>query len=282
MSPAVELLRATLPSVPAVNLLPGIRKTGAEDLQSLTMTRAQVRVDADHVAAYAEVCGFAVDGTVPVTYWHLLGFPLHLRVMAEPGFPFPALGCVHVANTITRHHDVPISGVVDVTARPVDLLPHPRGRTVDLLTTVSQDGVVVWEGRSTYLRRRPGSGSGPGTPELPDVPASESPWPLAANLGRRYAAVAGDYNPIHLYPLTARVLGFKRPIAHGMWSLARCLAELVDATRETVTLDVVFRKPLLLPGAAAFGSRADGAELLFSLSDPATGAPHLKGRLATA
>ena len=49
---------------------------------------------------------------------------------------------------------------------------------------------------------------------------------LAKDLGRRYAAISGDYNPIHLGALSAKLFGFKQAIAHGMWSKARCLAAL--------------------------------------------------------
>ncbi|SCD77380.1 MaoC like domain-containing protein, partial [Streptomyces sp. DpondAA-D4] len=50
-------------------------------------------------------------------------------------------------------------------------------------------------------------------------------WRLPGDLGRRYGAVSGDRNPIHLHPLTARLFGFPRHLAHGMWTVARCLAE---------------------------------------------------------
>ncbi len=51
-------------------------------------------------------------------------------------------------------------------------------------------------------------------------------WKLAGDLGRRYGAVSGDRNPIHLYPLTAKAFGFPTNIAHGMWTLARSLSAL--------------------------------------------------------
>ena len=56
------------------------------------------------------------------------------------------------------------------------------------------------------------------------MPPGGVEWRLPGDLGRRYAAVSGDRNPIHLYALTAKAFGFPRQIAHGMWSKARCLA----------------------------------------------------------
>ena len=58
-----------------------------------------------------------------------------------------------------------------------------------------------------------------------------------------------DYNPIHLYGFTAKLFGFPRAIAHGLWSAARCLALLQDKLpTPPVAYSVQFKQPLLLPG----------------------------------
>ncbi|MEV5316138.1 MaoC/PaaZ C-terminal domain-containing protein [Streptomyces sp. NPDC052687] len=77
-------------------------------------------------------------------------------------------------------------------------------------------------------------------------------WPLGGDLGRRYAAVSGDRNPIHLHPLTARLFGFPRPIAHGMWTLARCLA--AHGTPDAVRVRARFLAPVPLPGTVEFAA----------------------------
>jgi acyl dehydratase len=89
--------------------------------------------------------------------------------------------------------------------------------------------------------------------------------------------VSGDHNPIHLYPLTAKALGFPRQIAHGMWSKARCIAALENRLPDAVRVDVAFKKPIILPGKVAFGSTPTNDGYAFSLSNPKTGAPHLAG-----
>ncbi len=76
---------------------------------------------------------------------------------------------------------------------------------------------------------------------------------MPSDLGRRFAPVSGDYNPIHLTAITARALGFPRAIAHGMWSKARCVAALsgrLGAGRAEV--EVRFKQPVLLPTKVAF------------------------------
>ena len=114
------------------------------------------------------------------------------------------------------------------------------------------------------------------------VPAGPVVWRLPGDLGRRYAAVSGDHNPIHLYPLTAKAFGFPRQIAHGMWTKARCVAALDNRLPDAVTVRVEFKKPVFLPGTVALGSRIDDDGVAFSLTRPKDGAPHLVGRAAPA
>ena len=113
-----------------------------------------------------------------------------------------------------------------------------------------------------------------------DVVPGRIAWRLAGDVGRRYAAVSGDHNPIHLHPLTAKALGFRRQIAHGMWSLARCVAALENRTPDAVTVDATFTKPIFLPGTVMFGQDAvdDEHGIAFALTSPKGGAPHLVGR----
>ena len=71
---------------------------------------------------------------------------------------------------------------------------------------------------------------------------------MPSDLGRRYGVVAGDKNPIHLWPITAKLFGFKRHIIHGMWLLARAVAELdTDVAEGRVQIDVSFKRPVFCP-----------------------------------
>jgi hypothetical protein len=47
-----------------------------------------------------------------------------------------------------------------------------------------------------------------------------------------------------------------------------------------VTVEVAFKKPILLPGSVAFGSTRSSDGYAFSLTRPKDGAPHLLGRLS--
>lgn len=278
------MLKAALPVVPGVGSLPGVRRSG-DALPDLTLVRKDVALDRDHVAAYAEVCGFGIRETVPLTYPHMLAFPLHMAIMTDADFPFPAMGMVHLENTITQHRAIGAGETVDVSVRPADLRPHPKGMAFDVLTEVRAGGELMWEETSTLLRRGKPHEDAPASAlaDLETVPGTGTTWRLPADLGRSYAAVSGDHNPIHLYPLTARALGFKRQIAHGMWTKARSLAALEGRLPDAVRIDVAFKKPVFLPSTVAFGSRAvergvKRPDYAFALTSAKDGAPHLVGR----
>src|SRR4051812_24707607 len=276
------LLKAALPVVPGVNLLPGVRRTGG-DLPALTLTRHDVPVEADHVAAYASLCGFPLKDTLPLPYPHLLAFGLHMEIMTDRSFPFPAVGTVHIGNSITQHRPIRRDERLQVAACAENLRPHPKGRVFDMVTTVYSRGELVWEETSTFLRRGGGAGPAPvadGGTAFPDAPPTGTVWRLPGDLGRRYAAVSGDHNPIHLHPLTAKAFGFPRHIAHGMWSMARCVGALENRLADAGTGDGAVKKPVVLPGSVAFGSLPADGGYVFSLTRPTDGSPHLAGRTA--
>ncbi|HEU5043561.1 MAG TPA: MaoC/PaaZ C-terminal domain-containing protein [Nocardioidaceae bacterium] len=298
------MLKAALPVLPGVSAIPGVRKSG-DTLPQLTLTRHDVAIDREHVERYSRVCGFSLKESLPLTYPHVLAFGLHMAIMTDPSFPFPAVGTVHIGNAITAHRPIAASERLQVTCRPQSLRPHPKGRAFDLTTEVHSAGELVWEETTTLLRRGRDEPDAESGPAFADVPPSGVSWRLPADLGRRYAAVSGDHNPIHLYRLTAKAFGFPRQIVHGMWSKARCLAALEGRLPDAVTVEVAFKKPVLLPGTVALGTRrtdggragrhpaGDGVRANaiasaflacwdFSLTSPRSGAPHLLGRATPA
>lgn len=271
------MVKAALPMVPGVNQLPGIKKTGGE-LPDVVLQRDEV-VERSAVERYDEVCGFRIRDVAPIPYLHMLAFPLHMELMTDSRFPFPAIGTVHLENSMTQHRPVAIGESVSLALQAANLRTSTKGRAWDMNVTATVGDEVVWESTSTYLRVGKGDkeNGDPGM-SLDPVDVKGPVWSLPDNLGRRYGAVSGDRNPIHLYPLTAKALGFPRHIAHGMWSKARCIAALENRLPDRVRIDVAFKKPIFLPGKAQFGAEETATGWNFALISPKTGAPHLMGR----
>lgn len=230
----------------------GFTRPGAKgDLPGHRLMLTGVEQDVRRLADYCDVTGSILSDRLPATWLHVLTFPLQVRLMSDRDFPFPMMGMVHVANSMTQHRPVRVGESLTLTTWADGLAPHRRGHTVDVLGEARVGDDVVWEGRSTYLVRGSGgedAGSPPEQGERHAIPTSElATWTLPKDLGRRYAKVSGDANPIHLTALTAKALGFPRAIAHGMWTHARALAAVQPRLPEAFTADAQFGKPVLLP-----------------------------------
>lgn len=276
--------RPNLGALYARSVVTGI--TGGEQLPDLELVLPDLEVDRGRLADYDRVCGFRLRDALPSTYPHVLCFPLAVQLMSEPAFPFALPGLVHIANRIIQHRPVLADEPLTLRVRANDLRPHPKGRQFDIVAEARRDDQVVWEGASTYLRRGGGDGAstespaGPAPRDGPEVDTPRVIWEVPADAGRRYAAVSGDRNPIHLHPLTARLFGFPRQIAHGMWTKARCLAALEGRLPDSLRVAVAFKKPLVLPGRVAFVDRGDGDDWRFAARDPGSGKPYLFGEVS--
>jgi MaoC like domain len=258
-------------------VLTGFRRKGGE-LPDTEYSLPGVAVDREHLAAYNRVCGFRLADELPATYPHLLAFPLQIKLMAGGDFPFPLVGSVHVANRITQVRPLRLDEKLDLRVHLENLRDHPRGRQFDVVSEALVDGEVAWTDVSTYLRRGGGTGRTERN-ERTETPAPTATWRVPDDIGRRYGEVSGDRNPIHLYRLTARMFGFPRAIAHGMWTKARCLAAFEGRLPDAYTVDVAFKLPVLLPATVAFAAHEQGDGWRFDLTGAKNGKPHLTGEI---
>ena len=243
-------------------------RSGRGPLPERTLRLTDVRVDRDRLLRYQHLCGFPAGDVLPHTWPQVLAFPLQTELMARRDFPLALPGLVHLENDTTVHRPLTADDVLELSVRAEHLREHHRGLLVDLVTEVAVAGEPAWTGRSTYLRKGTSHDVTRAAP-APETPAGgpSAVWRLPGDTGRRYAAVSGDVNPIHLHRLTARAMGFPRAIAHGMYSTARVLAALGPATSGPSSSHVWFRKPLLLPGTVALAvERRGGGEVVAGLT----------------
>ncbi|WP_414158984.1 MaoC family dehydratase [Pseudomonas sp. BNK-45] len=224
--------------------------------------RCWISVEPRRLEAYRQVCGYLDNGLLPATYPHVLAFALQMQLLTDPAFPFPLLGLIHLANRIRILRPMGNVGSVRVAVRAGNLQPHAKGAVFDLLTTVDDLLGPLWEAESRMLCRGVQVPGEPGAlPSMSGLGLNEvSRWQAQSDIGRRYARVSGDYNPIHLSAWSARLFGFPRAIAHGLWNKARALAALSDTLpAANIEVTVQFLKPLLLPGEVRLLASAAGS-----------------------
>lgn len=217
-----------------------------------------VTPDVGVLTAYQHLIGETAGDVLPAGFIHALAFPLAMSVMNRDDFPLPLLGMIHLSNHVEQRSPVFFTEPLDITARVGNLRGHRAGTQLDVIAEVRGTGMpdIRWTGVSTYLAKgvflpgidKPSASSRP--PEF-NAPNPTAMWQLGVDTGRAYAAVSGDFNPIHLSVLSAKALGMRRSIAHGMYLASRALAEIGAAKGDSFSWKVDFDSPVFLPARVA-------------------------------
>jgi hypothetical protein len=257
-------------------------KTGfynlGDDLPRLSIDVSPFNLCGENLKRYRQVCGFQSQ-QVPITYFFVVAFPLFIRLMLDKRFPLRPMGLVHLRNHIDVRQAIDASSPISIKATVGTSELSAKGLEWDIETLVQSRGEIVWTAKSTFLHRcRTGISRQVTKPTQPSGQIEQ--WSLPADTGRRYAKVSGDYNPIHLSDISARLLGFKRAIAHGMWSKARCLAALESQLPSAgYQINTSFHKPVFLPSSVRFSSHREADEQKFYLFNGAGDLMHLQGTI---
>jgi len=286
----VPRLRSALPTV---SPLPGLIGRAmlkrdhyeiGDGLPALVERVDQVIVDSEHLARYRKLCGYNRDLKLPPTYLALLCFAPMLRLMLNPHMPLPMMGQVHLRNRICVLAEFDLRTPLTIEVAVGNWQLTASGLEWLLNSSVFADGELVWQATSTSLHRcETGVARQRAASKVRFVDFEERQiLELGAELGRRYARVSGDFNPIHLADVTAGMFGFKQAIIHGMWSKARALAELeADLPAAGYSAQVSFMRPIGLPGQIQLGLNRQPKQTdhlaEFAIANSAGRALHLHG-----
>ena len=285
MTAPVELVFDRLPALVPQYLRVAVaarrsRRVDAAEVPTIHATAATVAVDPGRVQRCRELLRYTDDGSLPPTFPQILAAPLHLAILANRNFPLPASGLVHLHNTIEVFAPVSQDLPLRLSAILCNAVNTARGIEMSMRTEAAVDGDVLWRSDSLMLSRGPSQASRRHRRRQPprDSMVPVTSWRAEKNIGRRYARVSGDYNPIHLSAVTARPFGFRAAIAHGMWTLGRTISALHDYLQPPFGIEAQFTRPLLLPGEVRLLLDA-GDERAFRLVDGSTGKAYLTGSL---
>ncbi|NBD20058.1 acyl dehydratase [Aquabacterium fontiphilum] len=259
------------------------KNVAVDALPAVTYVRPKVKVDARHVAAYSRVCGFTPAHGVPLTYLFTQAFPLAMMLFGSKACPWPAMGIVHLSNHIRQHARISAGDELRIELTTGALFAHDKGQVFMLHFRAFRGEQLVWENDMTALRMGVRNPRGPKyESQLGDagVLSHQADFFAAGGIGRRYGRVSGDINPIHLTAITAKLLGFRKAIAHGMWTKARALATLMPREAiERAEAVVDFKTPLFLPARASMWTTRADHGALFEVRNAKGDKPHLRGRV---
>ena len=267
-----NLVRAAIGSLP---LIPR-----GDRLPDRALTVDDVAIDRANVAAYTAITGLRYGDAVPLTYPFVLTYPAVMELVTGFDFPFAAIGAVHTENRIIRHRPIAVTDTVGISTHAENLREHRKGLLVDVVSRVSVGNEPAWDQVTTFLHQQHTSLSdepGPEPPKAPKLSPPDAILRITPRQIRRYSSIGADRNPIHTSRLGARLFGFPKPIAHGMFSAAAVLTNIEGQLPDAVSYTVKFGKPVFLPSSLGLyvDRVAQGWDI--TLRDMAKGHPHLTG-----
>lgn len=223
-------------------------------------------------------------------YVQTLSLSMQLEMMVASEFPFKPIGLVHLANKIAFSFLPEQDARMTLETSFGELYWHKRGWVIEVVTDAYIGTNLALTGKSYYLSRTKHAiedeqmvslvnplpswiSEGIDAQHLNQTPNEDDELVFSDDIGRKYARVSGDYNPIHLHPYTAKLLGFKKAIAHGMFSKAWALSLLAQKNpifKSGACIKVLFSQPIVLPLTTQLANQADTTQrdnncLLFNL-----------------
>jgi acyl dehydratase len=227
-------------------------------IEPVELEARTVKLSAAHLQRYRDVCAVPASAKgLPPAYLHVLAMPLHMQLFVVKNFPVKVLGLIHLRNTIRVLAPVDERAPLRLRVYFDTLRETDYGQEYDFTTSYEQNGTLVWEEISTmFARGTSGPKEGSKRPVIersnhPETGTHTDTLDVADNTGWRYARVSGDFNPIHLTARTAQMFGFKQAVAHGMWSMGRCLASAAPhIPNMKIQIDTQFKLPVYIPSQA--------------------------------
>lgn len=249
--------------------------------------------DEDLIAQYNTITGWC-DCNAPAVlhplYVQVLSLPMQLQMMVDKTFPFKPIGLVHLANEVTIEQLPLVGQDIDIVCYFGETYRHKRGIVFSVVTEARRQGKTMIKASSYYLSRHASEatkhscelltfseGQFMQTEAVDEAQHScetVDRFFFGTDVGRKYAKVSGDYNPIHLWPITANLFGFKQAIAHGMLTKAQVISALFKRDGDLLRrinnegkaeVKAVFKAPIMLPNHCDLQMKTSDEDILMQL-----------------
>lgn len=281
MSNVIEVEKFPHPAEMYARVASTFLKKGKGEMPDLSIHLPKASLSPAELKRYNKICGFDHTLIVPATFLHAYIFPMHMQLLSHPSVPFPLPGMIHFANSIKQYRPLFVGETFSIRCGMGSLIAHEKGQAFEVVSVIDVNGKRIWEDSSIYLYRgKEGTGR---VLEWEQPVLSENcikqSWTLHRNMGFEFSLASGDFNPIHLHPITAKLFGFDRHIIHGMWSVGKILATLEKRMPESFEITGSFKTPIYLPATVIFRHQSTENGFDFDVVDKSQEKPHLKGYL---
>ena len=245
--------------------------------------------DKELIKNYRAVCGFSRErpDIIPISYLQTIFISLIGKFITSSFFPINPLGLIHIFQSFEQKRSMTTDETLNLACTLESIKKTEKGIETGFSMEVSSKGELVWKGISVFFTHSQVKKKKTAAKKN-DILLEKKEIILApSGIGKKYARVSGDYNPHHLYTVFAKLFGFKRPIAHGMWSLARVIASLDKkiGINDSASVEASFKLPVFPPATMSLGyeyqndPESQNTIVNFELRDNQKGLPHLKGKL---
>lgn len=246
----------------------------------------KISINPEKLKAYREICELQDDGMLPVLYPHVFTAPLHMAILSHKDFPIPLLGMLHFRNHLVQHRPIRDDELLDVEVSLAEHRIVKQGFEFDYLIKVESNGELVWNSITTYLKQ------GKFGKDYNISPRSDlieplkdakriAEFPIPADIGKRYARICSDFNPIHMSKTAAKLFGFRRDIAHAMWATAKSIGKLnLKSSGKPVRVDLGFKGPLFIESKSYVTAAVKKDSVLFNYHIEGNDKPCIIGKVS--
>ncbi len=278
-----------MPMILIKGLLLSILRPSVDSIKDFSFSKFSssfnnIKLDPKKIDHFKKTCGYPQNtDNVPMLYLQSLFIGQFGKYVTSEHFPLFPLGLIHTKQKIFQTRSIKPNEILNTKLSLDNIINNEKGLEFTFLLEITIENELIWKGITTTLAKSKKYIKKNKHTQAPENMTSISVIDAPKYIGREYAKVSGDYNPHHLSVFSAKLFGFKRAIAHGMWSLARSVAEIEKRfpDNELVSIDISFKRPLFLPGTIALATKKSNNTIAFELRDYVTNIPHLAGDVQT-
>jgi hypothetical protein len=184
----------------------------------------------------------------PPLFPYALTTHLQFTIVNHPNFPFAPFGLIHKSEKINCLKPL-TRGQWQANIKVKEYRPVDRGYEIDIETELKINGELVWVSLTTAFKKTKNTINKKQRQEL-NISSPER-WSIPSGHGTKYGLISLNIDPIHMSKFTAKLMGHKSAIMHGMWTVARGLSEIKNL-KYPFSLNVNFLSPIYIPTEVQF------------------------------